>query len=426
MNKVIFVADLDSFFASVEEAKDPALRGKPIGVGHELNGKGVIVTANYLAKEKGAYAGMPFFKAKQVITGIELVQVDFDSYLEYSEKTFQIVKKYSDSLELGSIDEAYIDVTEKLKKSGITSIEYALKIQRDVLRQTGLGISIGISNNRIMAKMASGMDKPKGVTTLWQHELPTKLWNLPLGSLYYIGKKSEEKLNDMGYSLIADIANINKNTEEFEKLENIFGKHWYVMWSFANGISSNKIEDTGEYFAKSIGKSETYPKHLDSYNSQKEQLYKLTRIVTERMKYRNVAGKVIGLSVKSGTTDLGPRQSGTSFRMTMELSTSDFEKIYSSVLQLFEKKWVRGQPIKYFGVSVSGLEDAYYKVEQQTLFDWKEEEYDENQSFKNLIKDLNAMIGYDAVTDADAISKFKKWTDKTLTNDDRMKFKVWS
>lgn len=426
MNKVIFVADLDSFFASVEEVKNPSLRDKPIGVGHELNGKGVIATANYMAKELGAYAGMPFFKAKQLIPKIQLVPIDFDSYLEYSEKTFQIAKKYSDSIELGSIDEAYMDVTKKLKKSGITVVEYALKIQREILRETGLGISIGISDNKIMAKMASGMEKPKGITTLWKKELPTKLWNLPLNKLYYIGKKTEKKLNELGYNFIGEIAITKQGTIEFEALQNILGKHWFVIWSFSNGISSNKVENIGDYFAKSIGKSESYHKYLSSYEEQKEQLYKLTKTISERMKYRNVVGKIIGLGIKSGVTDLGARQTGVSFRKTLELSTGEFEKIFSTILELFEKNWVKGQSIKYFSVSVSNLEDAYYKVEQQTIFDWKEDELDEKQAFKNLLKDLNSMIGYEAVTDADAISKFKKWTDKTLTNNDRMKFKVWS
>lgn len=426
MNKVIFVIDLDAFFASVAEVTYPELRGKPVAVGREVDGKGVAAAVNYLVKENGGRSGHPYFKLKQLVPDINFVEIDFDEVLIYSERVFSIVKEYSDAVELGSIDEAYVDVTQALKNSGKNAVDYASHIQRRILRETGLGVSIGISSNRILAKMASGMDKPKGITTLWESEISYKLWNLDVSDMYYVGPATAEKLRMRGINQIGDIAAIEKNSSKYQELEMFLGVHWNVIWGYANGISSSRVVSDENHFVKSIGKAETYGKYLNSFDEVKEQFYKLTKIVVSRMEYRNVIGKVININVKSAINHKGPRVAGKQYSTTLKVRTNDFAKIFNEVVRLFDLNWPKEHPIKSLSVSVSSFEDAYYKAEQQVLWNWEPEVMDERSSFKSLLKDLNAMIGYEAVTDAQAISTYKKWSDKSLTNDDRMKFKVWS
>jgi DNA polymerase-4 len=166
MKKIIFQLDLDAFFASVEELDHPELKSKPLAVGHEMNGKGIITTANYIAREYGLHSGMPVFKARQLCPDLVLIESDYNKYTLKSEEIFTIVKGMVDKLEMASIDEAYADVTKIIFEKNLNPLDYARAIQREVLRKTGLGISIGVSQNRVMAKMASGFKKPLGVDTL--------------------------------------------------------------------------------------------------------------------------------------------------------------------------------------------------------------------------------------------------------------------
>jgi DNA polymerase-4 len=166
MKKVIFQLDLDAFFASVEELENPDLKNKPVAVGSELGGKGVITTANYKAREYGLHSAMPIFKAKRLCPDLVLIESNYMKYTLKSEEIFTIVKGLVDKLEMASIDEAYADVSKIIFEKNLDPRDYARYIQREVLRKTGLGISIGISENRVMAKMASGMKKPMGVETL--------------------------------------------------------------------------------------------------------------------------------------------------------------------------------------------------------------------------------------------------------------------
>jgi DNA polymerase-4 len=166
MKKIIFQLDLDAFFASVEELENPELKTKPIAVGHEMNGKGIITTANYIARKFGLHSAMPVFKARQLCPQVIIIESDYQKYTDKSEEVFTIVKNLVNKIEMASIDEAYVDVTKIINDKNLNPISYAKHIQSEVLKKTGLGISIGISENRVLAKMASGMKKPLGVTTL--------------------------------------------------------------------------------------------------------------------------------------------------------------------------------------------------------------------------------------------------------------------
>jgi DNA polymerase-4 len=174
MKRVILTLDLDAFFSSVAILLDPTLKGKNVAVGKEIGNKGIIATANYSAREYGLYSGMPMYKARLACPDLIVVDLKVEKYVELSEKVFTIVDKLVDKIEISSIDEAFADITSKVRTKE-DALNYAKMIQDKVYRDVGLGISIGISNNKILSKMASNFEKPMGVSTLYKDELESKL-----------------------------------------------------------------------------------------------------------------------------------------------------------------------------------------------------------------------------------------------------------
>ncbi|RKX67268.1 MAG: hypothetical protein DRP42_00885 [Tenericutes bacterium] len=176
MNKVIFLIDIDAFFAQAEEIRNPEYKGKSIVVGHFMNGRGVITTGNYKVRELmgGSVSGMPYHKVKRVISDLIIVEPDYEYYSELTESLAQILKSYCTELEPSSIDEYYLDVTKIAHK--YSSVEnLADKIRIRILKELNLTVSIGVSDNKILAKMASSMNKPFGTTILFKDSLKTKL-----------------------------------------------------------------------------------------------------------------------------------------------------------------------------------------------------------------------------------------------------------
>ena len=423
MKKIIYQLDLDAFFASVEENENPELKKHPIAVGHWMNGKGIITTANYNARKYGLHSAMPSFKAKQLCPDLILIESNYDKYVDKSEEVFTIVKSMVDSLEMASIDEAYADVTKTLFEKNMDPVDYARTIQRKILRETGLGISVGISNNRVMAKMASGFKKPLGIDTLFENELSTKLWPLDISELWYVGKASTKKFKEMGVNSIGDLAHIKPNTERWEEMMDVFGKNFKVIWGFSNGISSDKINES-HTIVKSLGRGKTFEKYTSDYETIKDMIRSLSKEVSESLKYRGLISQNISFGYKSAVTDLGPRVPHRMTNENLEFATNDFEIIFSTAMRLFEKNVNKNEPIKAVVVNANKLEDEFYKVEQLTIWNFDDPKEELTHS-KALIKELNSIVGYNAFTDGNAIGTYKRYVDKKLITGDNIKFKRW-
>ena len=192
MDKLIFTIDLDAFFISCEEIRQPKIKGKPAVVAWEINGKGVASTANYKARELGIHGGMPLFKAIKLERNLVIIKPDYEFYEKMANEVFSIVGRYSNLMEISSVDECFVDLTHLAKKT--KPIELAKKIKREILSVTGLVVSIGISTNLWLSKMASSMDKPNGITTLWAHEIKEKLWPHKIRRLYMVGEATSKIL----------------------------------------------------------------------------------------------------------------------------------------------------------------------------------------------------------------------------------------
>ncbi|MCF7925599.1 MAG: DNA polymerase IV, partial [Candidatus Izimaplasma sp.] len=274
--KVIFHIDLNAFFATCEMAEDPSLRDVPLGIGgnHE---RGVLTTANYIAREYGVKSAMPVSEAKKLCPNLVVLPGNFDLYHKYSEAFFDLLYEYVDDVEKGSIDEGYIDVTALSDE--IHPLKLAQQIQKRLLDEHHLPVSIGIAPNMFLAKMASDIKKPLGITVLRKRDVEEKLWPLPIQAMYGIGKKTYPDLIKLGIQTIGDLVQY----KDERKLRIVLGNQLEHFVNRAKGYDDREIDPSRHVDMKSIGNSQTYMKNLQVYQEIIDKLQQLTRKVVNRL-----------------------------------------------------------------------------------------------------------------------------------------------
>ena len=194
--------------------------------GDETKRSGIVLAKSSIAKEFGIYTGETIYSARKKCPQIKIFPTDFSIYMEYSNKLYNLLSEYTDIIERFSIDECFLDMTNYLQNS--TLLEKAREISTRVKEELGFTVNIGVAHNKLLAKMASDFEKPDKIHTLFEEEIPTKLWALPVGELFMIGKKSVPKLNNMRIKTIGDLAKTDINV-----LIKRFGKHGKLMWEYA-------------------------------------------------------------------------------------------------------------------------------------------------------------------------------------------------
>ena len=234
--QIIFHIDLNAFFASAEISQNPQLVGKPIVVCRESR-RSIITTASYEARKYGIHSAMPLFQAKKLCPQLITVPPHFALYKTLSQEFFQIISTFSKKLEVASIDECYVDMTEYIQEHHLQPYQVAQNIQKKVYNTLNLQCSIGIAPNKFLAKMASDMKKPMGITILTKRNFKEKLWHLPVGQMHGIGKKTVPKLEQHGIYTIGDLAKY----ENYEKIRTVFQnekrrKPWITIRGTKNDI----------------------------------------------------------------------------------------------------------------------------------------------------------------------------------------------
>jgi DNA polymerase-4 len=376
--RVIFHIDLNAFFASCEMAQDNTLRDKPIGIGGSTD-RGVLTTANYVARQYGVKSGMSTVEAKRLCKELIILPVNFDLYHEYSEKFFQLLEEYVKDIEKGSIDEGYMDVTDL--SDTIHPVDLAKEIQRRLLEEHKLPVSIGIAPNMFLAKMASDMKKPLGITVLRKRDVKEKLWPLPIESFYGIGKKTYPNLKLIGIETIGDLANY----EDQRKLSLVLGNRKDEFIQKAHGEGETIVDPYRHVDMKSIGNSNTYSNDLFEYQDIIEKLQELTRKVTNRLQEDDSVAKTISIQVRYHDFT----QINRSF--TLEYHTDRFLDIYEVVERLYDENQDE-KPIRLLGVSVSNLIESKDNIKQISIY-----EIDENtpkeEAVKNVLDSINNAYG---------------------------------
>ena len=305
--RTILHSDINACYASIELLHRPELRGRPVAVGGNplsaayYNGisdmpgdalaargdslgdpqarHGIVLTADYVAKRRGVKTGMALWQAKQVCPDITFVPPRMDLYLRFSKMAHEIYSEYTDRQEPYGIDESWLDVTDSATIKG-DGLRIATEISRRMKAELGITVSIGVSFNKIFAKLGSDYKKPDAITTMYADEFQSKAWSLPVGDLLYVGRSTERKLRSIGITTIGELARCEECI-----LRAKFGKMGSILWAFANGFDDSpvRIENTAASI-KSVGNSTTSPRDLETDEDVKIVLYVLAESVAARLR----------------------------------------------------------------------------------------------------------------------------------------------
>ncbi len=287
--KIIHV-DMDAFFAAVEERDFPEYQGKPLAVGGSPQRRGVICTANYIARRYGVRSALSSYRAMQLCPDLRIVFPRFEAYQSVSRQIRAIFAEVTDVIEPLSLDEAYLDVTQnKLGRSSATHL--AQYIKRRILEETGLTASAGVSYNKFLAKVASDYQKPNGLCVIPPTQAVDFIARLPIGKFYGIGKKTEPRLIALGLHTGADLRAVG-----FEEMQRLFGKSAGFYYGLSRGIDTRPVETT--WVRKSIGAETTFAEDLSDRAEMMQALAPLAEEITDWLTRHNTVGHTLTLKVK--------------------------------------------------------------------------------------------------------------------------------
>ena len=357
MSKVILHIDLNAFFVRCEELKNPSLENKPVVIGHMGRG-GIISTCSYEARKYGIHSGMPTYQAKELCSSALFLPGDYRFYEKKSHEFINLIKKYSKIIEQASIDECFVDMTDAIKKYK-DPFQLFKTIQLDLFKTTGLKCSIGVAPTKFLAKMASDMKKPMGITIIRKKDVRTMLNPLPIEDFFGIGKKTAPRLREIGINTIGDLATLIDNNDESVKKE--LGKFYYAIKDWINGEGSDVV-NVEPFDPKSIGHSTTFKSDTNDVEDISKYLKMLTKEVSTDAKK---AGK-IGSSVQIVLKDTEFKIINRSKKLSK--ATNNEEEIYKTACSLLKENF-DGRLIRLVGVTLQNLQDPHEIIEQMSIFD---------------------------------------------------------
>lgn len=355
MGRLIFLVDMNAFFISCEMARNPALKGRPAAVaGDPKKRSGIILAANYEARKYKVKTTMVLHEAKKLCPELVLVAPDHEFYEEKSRAVMEILSRYTPLIQQNSIDEAWMDLTGCEKLFG-SPMDIAQNIMDCISKELDLWCSIGISENKFLAKMGSELKKPRGISELYIKDVKEKLWPLPVREMYGIGKQTEKKLMDFAMYKIGDVANA-----KVEFLRSNFGKYGEELYRLSNGIDNSTVVSNPVYDSKSISRSTTLPFDTNDSEYIRNILMRLAEEVGYEARRYGSRGKTIALSIKYEDFSVASRQK----TVAPTYLTKD---IYATALKLYEEHKSRNKLIRLLGVALSNFPEE--DSEQLSIFD---------------------------------------------------------
>lgn len=349
---------MNSFYASVEMAFDPKLKGKPVAIaGNPEERKGIIVTSSYEARAKGVRTTMNVWEAKKLCPELILLKPNFERYRAASGEIFRMMAEITPMVQPVSIDEGYIDVTD-VEGLG-TPLEIAKNLQNRILKELDLPCSIGIAPNKFLAKMASDMKKPLGITVLRKRELHFTLWPLEVEEMYGVGEKTADKLHSIDIKTIGELAKA-----DVYQLRQLLGINGERLKNRANGIDNREVDPDAIYDFKSIGNSQTLRHDTTDTNEIKHFIKKLSEKVIIRMHRKEVVGKSVQITIRYHDRKTITRSK------KLDNYLNNLEDLFLIATELFDQNW-NNEPIRLLGVTVQHLEDKKHIGEQLNIFTYE-------------------------------------------------------
>ena len=278
--RVILHSDINHCYAQIEEMRHPELRKIPMAVGgHEEARHGIILAKNDMAKAYHIKTGESLREAYAKCPQLKIIHPDYEAYMYYTEQVKDIYREYTDKVESFGLDEAWIDLTQSISLFG-SGKAIAQEIQKRVWQEIGLSVSIGVSYNKIFAKLGSDMQKPMGLVEIRKDNYQTLVWPLPVEDLFYVGRATKKKLRYYGIDTIGDLANLSKGW-----MKDHFGKMGELIWWFANGEDISEVALSGaKEPVKSVGNAITAPRDINTFEEAKIIYYVLVESVASRMR----------------------------------------------------------------------------------------------------------------------------------------------
>lgn len=344
--------------------------------GDEERRSGIVLAKSNIAKKFGIKTGETLYSARKKCSNLSVYFPNFKVYKNYSDKLFNLLSEYTDKIERFSIDECFLDMTGFLMGKTLLSIAY--EINRRVKEELGFTVNIGVSNCKVLAKMASDFEKPNKVHTLYNNELKTKMWCLPVEDLFMLGKKTVPKLNNLGIKTIGDLANFDKNI-----IIKILGKHGKLIWEYANGIDNSEINNKIEE-PKGIGNSVTLPLDIRSIEKLEEILLELVEQVSYRLRKHNLLANTVNVQLRT------KEFKDFSHQKRIFVATSSTKEIYSTAKQLLHEMYNQ-EEIRLIGVRLDNL----ISTEELQLSLFKKDE--KQEKLDKVLDSIKNKYGYETI-----------------------------
>lgn len=381
-SRIIFHIDMNSFYASVEQSYDPSLKGKAIAIaGNPKERRGILVTCSYEARARGVYTTMSVWEAKRKCPELILLPPNFERYRIASRAMFDVLRTYTSQVEPVSIDEGYMDVTEI--DGPMSALEIAADIQTRLMTELDLPCSIGIAPNKFLAKTASNLKKPMGITVLRRRDIDKILWPLPVLDMHGVGESTAKKLNGIGLKTIGDIA-----IAEEGLLKESLGKNGIRLKKRANGFDNREVDPDSVYDTKSVGNSTTLPSDESDLSELKKVFQRLSTKVANRLEAKRLAGPTVSIQIRDADWHNSSRS------QTFRNLVYDKERIFEVAWTLFVKNW-DGQPIRLLGVTVSNVVDRVDFTEQLSIYNF--EEHAKEEPILKLVETLQTKFGKEMI-----------------------------
>lgn len=390
MNRIVFHIDVNSAFLSWEAVyrlhhlgSKLDLREIPSAVGGDISKRhGIILAKSIPAKIYKIQTGESVTDALRKCPNLVLVPPNYNLYQKSSDAFLRILKEYSPAVEQYSIDEAFVDVTGTESLFG-NPVNLANIIRERIYKELGFTVNIGISENKVLAKMASDFKKPNLCHTLWLHEIKEKMWVLPVSDLFFVGRATTKKLFNLGIKTIGELAQMDLSI-----IKSHFGKHGEVIWSFANGIDFSAVEPVPPP-NKGYGNSTTIAFDVTDAQIAKLVLLSLAETVSARLRVDNVKIKVVSVGIRD--YNLGYY----SHQKKLKTATNITREIYESACQVFDESWNK-IPIRHLGIHTSQV--VTEDTRQLNFFDTFN--YEKLEKLDKTIDEIRNRFGSDSIVRA--------------------------
>lgn len=348
-DRIILHCDLNNFFASVSLLFNPTLKDLPVAVcGDKENRHGIILAKNEIAKSYGVKTAEPIFEAQRKCPNLVMLPPSYDKYKEYSKKAYQIYQRYTDMIEPFGIDECWLDVTGSTVLFG-SGKEIAYKIKEDIKNELGITASVGVSFNKIFAKLGSDMKKPDAVTVINRENFKEKIWCLPISDLLFVGKKTCEKLASNGIHTIGDVTFCDDST-----LQRLLGKNGIELKNYALGNDFSPVcTPTNDDKPKSIGRSTTTAKDFTDNSQVWKAFLEFAEEICESLRKNKLFASGVQVHIRTASLKV------SEFSHTGTTSTNVAITLAKWGFELFEKNYTFGEPLRSVGLRAIGLKNDH-------------------------------------------------------------------